>query len=195
MNLEMQTTEVDGATKYTIAFPITDEQGQPILDRHGKPRFTNLIADSPQELVSKIAEMNLEVTRALDRANKHIDTLKNKKPTPARQPVPLTKTPLTADETLQVGLDLQDPRKAAAAVEKVVESRVAPVAGEVERQAQTIDIETRKRVAREFFNRHPEYNTAANGGLLAKWLGENGYEFTLDNIEIAFATLQDLSLP
>ena len=187
----MQTTVVDGATKYTIAFPLTDETGQPLLDRKGSPRFTNLIADSPEELVTKIAQANLEISRALDRSQKHIETLKNKKPTPARAPVDLKPKTMTADEQMSIGLDLQDPRKAAAAIEKVVESRVAPVVNVVEQQSQALDIEERRRIALAFFRNHPEYSTSANGGLLAKWLSENGYEFTLDNIEIAFATIQD----
>ena len=189
--LAIKTVVVDGATKYTMAFPLTDENGQAILDRAGNPRFTNIVGESPEDVAVKIAEANIQVSRALDRANKHIDTLKNKKPTVRRAPANLRPTPLNDDDRVQVGLDLQDPRKAAAAIEKVVESRVAPVAGELERQGETLDLEARKRVARDFFGRHPEYNLSANGALLGKWLSENGYEFTLDNIEIAFANLQD----
>ena len=191
--IEMQTVEVDGATKYTMAFPLTDEAGQAILDRNGKPRFTNIIGDTPEDVAVKIAQANIEVTRALDRANKHIDTLKNKKPTPARQAPDMKGKPLTSEEQIQVGLDAQDPRKAASAIQRVVESvvPVAQITEEVTRQAQEIDLESRRKVAREFFGRHPEYNLSANGALLGEWLYKNRYEFTLDNIEIAFATLQD----
>jgi hypothetical protein len=189
--LAMREVTVDGVTKYTIAFPLTDEDGKPINDRSGKPRFTNIVGDSPAEVVSKLAQANLEVTRALNRSNQHIETLKNKKPTPAKQPADLKGKPLTDDERVQVGLELQDPRKAAAAIEKVVESRVAPVVTAVQDQGQTLDIEARKQVARQFFARHPEYNLSANGQMLGQWLSQNGYEFSLDNIEIAFANLQD----
>jgi hypothetical protein len=190
-DIAIQQTTVDGVTKYTMAFPLTDEEGNAILDRAGKPRFTNLIADSESELAIKAAQGHLEVSRALNRANQHIDTLKNKRPTPARVQPDLRPKPMTADEQLEVGLQMQDPRKAAAAIEKVIESRVAPVATAVENQGKNLDIEARRRIAGEFFSRHPEYNLSANGQMLGRWLQENGYDFTLDNIEIAFATLQD----
>lgn len=193
VDLEMRETVVDGVTKFTIAFPLTGDDGQPILDRFGKPRFTNLIADSAGELVRKIAGANLEVTRALDRANKHIDTLKNKKPTPARVEPKMQGKPMTDEERMQIGLDLQDPRKAAEAAKRVVESvvPVTEITEEVKRQAQQQGIEARRRLAGEFFARHPEYNNAASGALLGKWLVENGYEFSLDNLEIAFAAISD----
>ena len=187
----MQEVVLDGVTKYTIAFPLTDEDGKPINDRAGNPRFTNIVGETPGEVVSKLALANLEVARALNRSNQHIETLKNKKPTPARQALDLKGKPLTDDERVQVGLELQDPRKAAAAIEKVVESRIVPVVNAVQDQGQTLDIEARKKVAKEFFARHPDYNLSANGQMLGQWLSSNGYEFTLDNIEIAFATLQD----
>ena len=193
-NIEMQETVVDGVTKYTIAFPLTDEAGQPILDRGGKARFTNLIAESPAELVRKVAESNLEVTRALDRANKHIDTLKNKKPTPQRAAAKLEGKPLTQEEQLQVGLDMQDPRKAAEAAKRVVESvvPVAKITEEIGRQGQTLDLEARKQIAREFFVRHGNEvaNITANGVLLNKWLADNGFEFSIENLEIALASLE-----
>jgi hypothetical protein len=192
-DLAMQSTVVDGVTKYTITFPLTDEAGQPILDRNGKPRVTNIIGDSPEEVVSKLAQANLEVTRALDRSNKFAETLKNKKPTPARPPADLKPKSLTADESMQVGLDLQDPRKAAAAIEKVVESRVAPVAGEVTRQAQSLDIKARNEIALQFIGLHRgDYWPAdANNALLNGYLAANNLEFSLNNLEIAFAALAD----
>jgi hypothetical protein len=190
--LAMKTTVIDGVTKYTMAFPITDEQGQAILDRNGKARFTNIIGDTPEEVAVKIAQANIEVTRALNRANQHIDTLKNKKPTPLRPAPNLAGTPLTSEEQVQVGLDLQDPRKAAAAVEKVVQSRVTPVAQEVSRQATTLNIDERRRIAREFIaaHTHDYYSNDANGMMLNQYLKEHGYEYTLDSLEVAFAALQ-----
>ena len=122
----MTTVEVDGVTKYMINFPLTDETGAPLLDRQQRPRFTNLTADSPEELIGKMATANIEAARALDRSNHYIDTLKNKKPTP-RTPAPkIEAKPLSPEEKVQTGLDLQDPRKAADAVARVVES-VVPV--------------------------------------------------------------------
>ena len=194
--IEMKEVVIDGQTKYTIAFALTDENGEPLRDRAGNPRFTNLTADTPAELVTKIAKANLEVSRALNRSNQHIETLK-KTPTPKRAAPNLETKPLTPDEQVQVGLDAQDPRKAAEAIKKVVESvvPVAQIKGEIERQGQDAERDRRVRVAREFFGRHPEYNTHANGALLGKWLNENGYEFSVDNIEIAFVALQDRLAP
>ena len=191
----MTTIVVDGVTKYAIAFPMTDENGQPLLDRNGKPRFSNHVADSEAELVAKIANSNIEVSRALERANRHIETLKNRKPTPKAAPADLKGKTLTAEEKTQIGLDTQDPRKAADAIARVVES-VVPVdkiTGEVQRQGQTIDIEARKRIAREFIGSHVQdyLPIEANNAMLNQWLIAQNLEFSVGNLEIAMANLGD----
>lgn len=189
----VKTILVDGVTKYTVNFALTDESGAPLLDRAGNARVTNLVADSMEELIPKMAIANVEASRAADKANKFADTLKNRKPTPRAAAPDMKGKPLTQEEQLQVGLDVQDPRKAAPAIEKMIESRIGPVAGEVERQAKNIDLATKQRIAVEFFARHKNdlANVSANGAMIAKWIIDNSYEFTLDNMEVAFATLGD----
>jgi hypothetical protein len=192
--MEMTRITVDGVEKFAINYPLTDENNQPILDRNGKPRVTHLVAESAEELVKKMALANMEIARTLERANRHIDTLKNKKPTARPAPVDMSAKPLTQEEKVQIGLDTQDPRKAADAIQRVVESvvPVAKITGEVERQGKTIDVEARTRIAREFINAHKEdyYPIAANNLALNKHLAENGLEFSVDNLEIAMARLQ-----
>lgn len=188
----MQETLIDGVTKYTIAYPLTDESGQPLLDRNGKPRFTNLVADTIEELISKQAQQNIEVARALERSSRRFETLSSRQPTPKAAPVEIKGKPLTDEEKVQVGLDSQDPRKAADAIKRVVESvvPVAEITGEVKRQAATLDIESRKRIAREFISSHAEYFPIdANNAFLNKYLAEHNLEFSVANLEYAFATL------
>jgi hypothetical protein len=191
--MEMQEILVDGQTKFTIAFGLTDEDGKPLLDRSGKPRFTNLVADSPGELVKKLGQANLEVARALERSSRRFDTLSNRQPTPARTAPPkIESKPLTSEESVQIGLDIQDPRKAAAAVQRVVESAVPlkEIASEVQRQGQTLDLQARKRIAAEFIGSHPDYFPCdANNNMVNAYLANNNFEFSVANLEFAAAVL------
>lgn len=191
--LQIQTIEVDGHQKYTISYPLTDENGQPLLDRNQKPKFTNLIADTVEELVLKQAHNNIEVSRALERSSRRFDKL-NLKPTPAVPARKIEGKPLTADETLQVGLDAQDPRKAADAIKRVVESVVPTkeIVERVETQGRTLDVETRKRIAREFIASNKDYlPIEANNALLNRYLIEQNLEFSVANLEFAAAAMAE----
>jgi hypothetical protein len=197
MTIEMKTVEVEGKTKYTISYPLTDEAGQPLLDRMGQQRMTNLTADTVEELVQKQAQQNLEVARALERSSRRFDALQ-KKPTAKVAPVKIEGKPLSDEEKIQVGLDMQDPRKAAGAVQRVVESAVPvkEIASEVERQGQVQDVEARKRIAREFIASHKDYLPIdANNALLNKYLIENNLEFSVANLEFAAAAMADKLVP
>jgi hypothetical protein len=190
----MQTVVVDGKTKYTISFKLTNDNGNPIFDQHGKQRMTNLTADSVEELVSKMATANIEASRVAERANRFAETLKNTKPTEVRPAPDLKPKELTADEKMQVGLDSQDPRKAADAIERVVKAvvPVAQITEEVERQRRDTDHEKRLRLAGEFVRGHrADYNPIeANNALMKQYLAENNLEYSLGNLERAFAALQ-----
>jgi hypothetical protein len=188
----MQTVVVDGTTKYTISYPLTGEDGQPLFDRNQKPRFTNIVADSPEELITKQALQNQEVSRALDRSSRRFETLSGRKPTTRVAAAELKSTPLTQEEEVQVGLDAQDPRKTAGAIRRVVESvvPVEEITSEVKRQAQTIDVEARKNVARAFIASAKDYlPIEANNALLNKYLLANNLEFTVENLEFAAAAM------
>jgi hypothetical protein len=190
--IEMQEIVVDGTTKYTIAFGLTDEDGKPLLDRSGKPRFTNLVADSPGELVKKLGQANLEVARALERSSRRFETLSTRQPTARTAPAEMKSKPLSADEVVQVGLDTQDPRKAADAIKRVVESvvPVKEITTEVQRQAHSIDLESRRNIAREFIAGHKDYlPIEANNAMLNRYLIENNLEFSVANLEFAAAVL------
>lgn len=190
-DLAMKTIEVDGVTKYTINFALTDETGAPIMDRSGRPRITNLVADSVEQLVEKMATANIEASRAADRANKMVDTLKSKRPTPRPEPVKIEGKPLTQEEKVQIGLDAQDPRKAADAIQRVVEAAVPvkAIATEIGGQREREEYEAGKRAGEEFANLHKRdyYPCQANANILGGYLLREKLACTVDNLEIAFA--------
>lgn len=190
----MQETVVDGVTKYSIVVQATDENGQPILDRHGNAKTTNLVADSPAELVQKMAESNLGLERTLNRQNKHIEVLKTRRPTPAREPKKIQATPLSEEQKTQIGLEIQDPRTAVAAVEKVVQSAVpvAAITESIESASKDADLANRERIASTFMDRNPDYYpVSANNAMLNGYLKQNKLEFSVPNLEIAFAAVAD----
>jgi hypothetical protein len=191
--IHMETVEVDGKTKYTISYPLTDESGQPLLDRNQKPRFTNLVADSIEELVQKQAQANLEVARALERSSRRFDAL-NRQPTKKTPATKLEGKPLTQEEKVQIGLDAQDPRKAADAMQRVVESvvPVKEITQEVQRQGQSMDLNARKEIARAFIAGHKDYlPIEANNALLNRYIIEQNLEFSVENLEFAAAAMAD----
>jgi hypothetical protein len=190
--MEMQETTVDGETKYTISFALSDEDGKAILDRSGKPRFTNIVADTPGDLVRKLGQANLEVARALDRSSRRFETLSARQPTARPAPVEIRPTPLTPDERVQVGLDMQDPRKGADAVQRVVESAVPlkEMATEIARQGKVLDTQARMSIAREFVAANKDYlPIEANNAMLNQYLLANNLEFSVPNLEFAAAVL------
>jgi hypothetical protein len=120
-----------------------------------------------------------ELMKAKAHADSHIQRLKSRpSPTPKRNEV----QPLTVDDEFQLGIELQNPATATKAIKRVIESEVAP-----ERYKARILQETYT-----FLNRHVEdfYNCDANGIALTDWLKANGYEYTADNLEIAFEECQ-----
>lgn len=190
--LEVRSIVVDGVTKYSLSYPLTDESGQPLLDRNQKPRFTNLVAGSPEELAVKVAEANIEVARALNRSQRHNEILQGRRPTAAATPAKIEAKPLTQDEKVQVGLDTQDPRKAADAIQRVVESvvPVEQIRTEVQRQGKKLDTKDRHDIALAFFRAEPDYlPVEGNNALLNKYLAENNLEFSVENLQFAYATL------
>jgi len=54
--------------KIIIEYQHTDESGNPLLDSRGKPIVTNLVGDTPEEIIEKQKKQNIEVTRAYHRA-------------------------------------------------------------------------------------------------------------------------------
>jgi hypothetical protein len=187
----LRTIEVNGQTKYAISFPLTDENGKALLDKNGKPRVTNLIGDTVEDVVRKQSESMLEVSRALERSTKRFETLSGRTPAPATPRAEIKATALTAEESVQVGLDAQDPRKAAAAIARVVESvvPVKEITAEVQRTSQSIDLEQRKRIAREFIAQNADsyLPVEANNAMLNAYLIKHGLAFTVDNLEFASA--------
>lgn len=190
----MTTVQVEGQTKYAVSYPLTNEDGEPLLDRGGKPRFTNIIADTPEELVKKMATANIEVARALDRSNKRYETLSTTKPTPRTVAAEMKPRAMSQEEKIQVGLDAQDPRKAAEAIQRVVDAAVpvAQITETVRQQSKKVDLEERIRIARDFVTSHREYYPVeANNALLNDYLNRNELEFTVANLEFAAAAVSN----
>jgi hypothetical protein len=122
-----------------------------------------------------------ELMKAKAHADSHIQRLKSRpSPTPKRNEV----HPLTVDDEFQLGIELQNPATAAKAIKRVLEAEIAP-----EREQARI-----ARVTYEFARRHVNdprlFDCEANGRMLAQWVADNGFEYTVDNLEIALEECQ-----
>jgi hypothetical protein len=190
----METTQVGGAKKYTIVFEHTDEQGNPILDyRTQKPKVTNIIADTPEDLVAKLAQVTLEASRTIQRSDRKFAELSARQPTAAAPEPKLEATPLTDEQKLKHGIDTQDPRKAADAVKAVVESvvPVKQITESLDRINRQLSQQERERIALEFLraNKETYFPSEANNAMVKSFVESHGWEWTVANLEIAAATL------
>lgn len=178
-----EVTTEDGQKKYAISY--TDEAG----------KVTSLTAESPAELVAKVAQSHLEASKALARQNKAFDQLSRTKPVPKPQERRLEPKPLTADESYQAGLDLQNPAKATEAVGKLVNT-VIPVdefRQELEDSRKARYVAEVQQSAAIFVSRHADdfFPCHANERVLFEWIDQNGLaRNSVDNLELAFAATQ-----
>jgi len=174
--------------KLVIDYQITDENGKAI----GRP--THLEAWSQDELNLKMIKAHTEATRAFHR-------LKDQKITHASQqhtnpaPQALTDTELTAEiEKIRTGT----PAEALAAQRKVTQAEVdRQLASERASSAAAQESARRERATYQFLNTHKfDYNDCdANSNLIKEYLGQNGWEWTFDNLEIAFHAIESELAP
>jgi hypothetical protein len=170
------------APKFTEDYQATDPvTGEPI----GHP--THLTADTAEEMIAKMRKAHINATIALSRQNKAFDDLRKSKLT--RHVEPVVKK-LTETEKKQAVAGVANPATAEDSVRKLsgiesLEERLARVEKE--------NLYNKGRaIGFEFCRKHPEfYQCDANSKALYKFLRDNGLEHTVDNLEIAFASLQD----
>ena len=178
-------SETQQATEPVIfEFQHTDEQGNPIIDpRTGKPAFTNLTGATEKEVLEKLKDSYLNVTRAFARVRNH-------KPVP--KPEQPAKKELSAEEERQAATDLQDPSKARAAIRKL--TGVENIEAEQERLQKAKAEADAKAAAYQFLSAHLTdfYPCQANSAVMTKYITDNELDPTvLDNYEIAFNAVQD----
>lgn len=171
--------------KIIIEFQHTDENGNPIIDpRTGKQGFTNLVADTQEEMTGKMKDAYLNVTRALARARNH-------KPVPKESPA--AAATLTPEEERLAVADLQDPIKARAAGRKLFGVDQLEEDRKVLKEKQ--DLADANRAIYQFLARHPNpndfYPCKANETLMLSYItAENLDPRIVDNYEIAFNAVQ-----
>lgn len=167
-------------------YQIKDEAtGAPI----GRP--TRIAATSWAEFIAKKDECHAQATRAFNRLKSQKTSFKSQ-----QQPAEPQYAQLTDDEMAQAIKDLKgdDAAKAVAAARKIAGSEVAKdrnAARDAEAKANG------QRIGYEFMRRHAnDFNPCkANSDLLGKFLDDNGLEFTVDNLELAFIAQEDKLAP
>jgi len=137
-------------------------------DSEGNPigRPTHLEAETPEELIEKQKNAHIAATQALWRQNKAFEDLKHRKaqPLPAPKAVPQTQEEKNAD----------------------YENRLVKTEDELR-------FARGQATGYAFMRNHSQdyWPCDANSAALAKWVTDNGYEFTVDALEIAFAAIGD----
>jgi len=178
-----ETIQQEPAKKIIVEFKHTDEQGNPLIDpRTGQQGFTNLTADTPEEMIEKQKEAYQNVLRALHRSRNH-------KPVP-REPEPVRKELSVEEERLAVA-DLQDPTKARAAVRKLtgvddLEARNAKLE-EARNEA------LKNAAAYRFMSNHlaDYYPCKANSDLISEFIIREELDPRIaDNYEVAFNAVE-----
>lgn len=173
-------------TKIVVDYQASDEQGNPI----GRP--THLEADTWEEMSKKQTQAHVNAVRALERMKGHKVSFKKKQEEPV-------KIGMTDAEILQIAQDLnEDPAKAAKAAQAVRKLSNADAAEERERKAQEAIEEAHGRsISYQFMRNHlNDFNPCqANSDILTEYIQNNNLEWTVDNLEIAFAATESQLAP
>lgn len=178
----METPAIE-VKKYVIDYQATDAEGNPI------GHATHLEADTPEEMFEKQKEAHINASRALARQNKAFNELKARKLTPKEQPAPPRFTP---EEERQIASGINNPATAKDSIRKIGGIE------EIEARLQNAEAEARnargQAIAYTFMRNHLHdyYPCDANKKIIGDYLAENNLEGnTVDNLEIAFAAVQD----
>lgn len=167
-------------TRVVQDYQVMDEDGTTPI---GRP--THLEAGSIPQLMIKQRQCHEQATRAFNR-------LKKQKLTTIQEPK-VEKKLLSEEEIIaaaQESLKEKDAVKAAEVMKSIVDKKYE----EREQSAKDKeDFARGKLIAAEFMQKHiHDYNSCkANSEVMKEYLAENKLEFTLDNLEIAFADLMD----
>lgn len=167
-------------------YQATDEQGNPV----GRP--THLEARNWPEMVGKQREAHVQASRAFSRLKKA--QLTRKEQTTEQQPVRV----LTDVEVADLVKDLKsdDSAKSVAAARKLALADPAVVKAQQDAYESRIKADAAL-VTYQFLQKHIHdfNNCAANHKLLGEYFQENNLAWTLDNLEIALAALEDQLAP
>jgi hypothetical protein len=167
--------------KYVVEYQATDADGTPIGN------VTHLVADTPEEMFEKQKQAHIAAVQALARQNKAFNDLKARKATPiVEAPKPKQLTP---EEERTLVQQATQPATAKDAIRKLtgineLEERVI--------RAEKAEAEARgKSIALTFMRNHLHdfYPCEANSVAMKQFLTDNNLEFTVDNLEIAFAAI------
>lgn len=185
MNVTVVRDALGNITRLVTDYQVTDEQGNPV----GRP--THLEARNWPELYMKQREAHIQASRAFGRLKKAQLTRKEVvEPQPIRQ--------LTDAEVADLVKDLKsdDPTKSVAAARKLALADPAVVKAQQDAYEAKIKSEAAL-VTYQFLQKHIHdfNNCAANQKLLGEYFEENNLKWTLDNLEIAFAALEDQLAP
>lgn len=167
--------------KIVLDYQVHDENGNPI------GRKTHLEADSWQEMSEKQKTAHTEATRAYERLKK-----RQAVPRPKETPVTL----MSDDDAIAAANDLKsdDLERVQAAQRKLDADAI--ILERAEARAERLRARE-EQVAYLFMRDHlHDFNPcAANAQILSDYLKENELEWTLDNIEIAFAATEPQLAP
>lgn len=169
--------------KIVVEFMHTDELGNPIIDpRTGKQGFTNLTAETQEEMVGKMKEAYINVNRALARARTHRAVPKAENPPPKE---------LSIEEERQAAADLADPTKARQAIRKL--AGVDSIEEQNRKIKEAQDTLAANKAAYQFMSAHLNdyYPCAANSAVMSEEINAQHLDPTVaDNYEIAFNAVQ-----
>lgn len=149
-----------------LEYQHTDEKGQPLLNTEGRPIVTNFTGKTKDELIEKLKDAHINVTRAFHRSQKF-------KAVP-KQPEP-PKVQLTPD---------QEAARKMAGTDKLER--------DVEELRAAKDAADANKASYQFMSSHfnDYYPCQANGAVMAQYINENGLDpKVVDNYEIAFAAV------
>jgi hypothetical protein len=167
----------------------TDE-GEYIVDvdpENGRP-VQIFRAKTRKEIAEALANAQFSASRT-------IQTLKDERtPDPAHNTVKIEPVPLSADERMQLSVELQDPAKADAAVRRLVESSVGPLQEIARRENTRIEEEEANRAIAEtnkFVAANLDwYPTAKNKTEVFNYIENNKLAITAKNMDIAWDLLK-----
>jgi hypothetical protein len=162
---------------YTCEYQICEEDGVTPI---GRP--TRLVTRTLAEMYGKQREVHTQATRAFHRLKKQKLSFKQEKST--------LLSPEAIAEAARIALEEKDPAKVATVIEATIESKYQTREQELLKKE---NYETGRAISNEFMRRHlHDYNPcAANKKAMAEYFVENNLEFTLDNLEVAFADLME----
>ena len=182
---ETNAAAVSEKPKFIVEYQHTDDKGNPLIDpRTGKALFTNLTAETAEEMIEKQKRAHIEVTRALYRA-------RTQKAVP-KEAVAAPRV-LSPEEERQAAVDLADPAKAREAIRKL--SGVDDLEKENEKTRKAQQEAEAQRAAYTFMSRHIDdyYPCSANSAIIAKFVDDNELDpRVVDNYEIAFSNVYEM---